>query len=996
MNKPLFFITGLALATFAFSRDFRPEAYLETIPAADSSVQECYVFRTTAGVRYTVESTNNLIDWTAQEEIYGLGNEYVVTMRQFTPPPPPPPGGPPILFSPPAKNVSIQMQRCATAEGGTLISWPSLDQSGPISVWIAGEMAPEWFQIPLYCERFDRFYFFIWNPSSTAAPPVISPTLGVNDSAMLAVLEASLPTMNEQVITSVARARNAPAPIPIPTDPNSLRFWRVWVNPNIDTDMDGTLDWAEFEIAARDAATPPPSFSRNAIQAANASGGGGGGSSASGNAFNADTNGDGIPDGEQLDTDRDGVFDAFDIAAEDNTAAFSLGLLPRYALFEIPRNALQISDLGTILYSDKTWKGGVTTNLPSGPAGSSLASGRGINDADVILGTEGRDVSNPANPQYLNGKICFWSSPTQPYQSVQVTEGGETVYAYREHDGFGNQGPGSILSSSGQFVAHGHVFDPEPDYVDAFNWAPTLWQIPSGSSGTNRQALVASTRPPLPFVPFNIISQMLPKGGSAIFATPPVDFTHSTNGETSKVYLEDKWHESPTFSQSIDISADGTAIGQSHGGLTAPVLLNGKWTSITRYAPGAPSEWADINTALIDTTPGGWVLASRGIESPPVQAVMLPLRMEGEFTDQYGTLVKKAAGVDDISIGSSDPGPAVSDRIWIMAPKDGPAKAVTLKAPLNPGTPLTLSATGVDFGGVAGSVTLTAPETLLSLTAGSATTGTDILLDLKFGTLASLSKPLGVKVMKNRIVDVTVHLVTSRIKDADPSKPDKLDPSNFQPTKLQLEKYLNDVYGPQVNARFEVKRNAPVELEWDKTTSADLGATDLAYQGVVVPGNKRLDFLGGAVSPEENTINGALHDNNADINVYILGGGALTGYVILPPKMLIAAFAYGLARRNQNMVFVDGDSHLWGLGRDNDAELMHTIAHEIGHCIIADGHPDEGGGAAQLSGLSLYSHKQRLMVSGSNVNHSKHGNLLVKGEWDAAEEWLKTRPNGDN
>ncbi len=46
----------LILSTSAFSQDFRPESHFETIPAADSSVQECYVFRTKAGLRYTVES----------------------------------------------------------------------------------------------------------------------------------------------------------------------------------------------------------------------------------------------------------------------------------------------------------------------------------------------------------------------------------------------------------------------------------------------------------------------------------------------------------------------------------------------------------------------------------------------------------------------------------------------------------------------------------------------------------------------------------------------------------------------------------------------------------------------------------------------------------------------------------------------------------------------------------------------------------------------------
>lgn len=37
---------------------------------------------------YTVETSDDLAKWTQHETIYGLGHEYVVTMRKFTPPPP--------------------------------------------------------------------------------------------------------------------------------------------------------------------------------------------------------------------------------------------------------------------------------------------------------------------------------------------------------------------------------------------------------------------------------------------------------------------------------------------------------------------------------------------------------------------------------------------------------------------------------------------------------------------------------------------------------------------------------------------------------------------------------------------------------------------------------------------------------------------------------------------------------------------------------------------
>ncbi len=660
---------------------------METLPAADSSVQECYVFRTTAGVRYTVESSNDLTHWTAEEEIYGLGNEYVVTMRQFTPPPPPPPGGPPITFPPPAKNVSIRMQRSSAAEGGTVVSWPSLDHGGPVVVRIAGEMVTEWFQIPLYFERFANHYFFVWHPNAAASPPAVNSILGANDTAMLAVLESSLPIMNEQVITSVAAVRNAPALTPVPVDPDSKRFWRIFVDSGIDTDSDGTPDWSEFEMAANAAAGHPV---RTIGTFPN-------GAAPTGNPFDSDSNGDGIPDSEQLDTDRDGKADAFDIATSDATASYDIRPLPRYALFEIPGNALQISDLGTVLYSDKTWKSGTITDLPGGPAGASPASGRGINDLDVIIGTEGRNPSDPANPQHINGKICFWPNPSLPYQYVHVPDKGEDVFAYRQHDGFGTQGPAPILSLSGQFIAHGHVLDPEPDYVDEFGGAPTLWQLPTASSGANRQAIPPPALPDLPFVPFNTITQLLPDGGTAIFATPLVDFTNSTDGQANKVYLEGKWQETPTFGMALDISSDGTAIGQAHGGINAPILLNGEWTDIKRYAPGAPSEWADINTDLLDTTPSGWVLGKRNNgTNAGANGVLLPLRVDGvNNTASPANLADPAGGVDRISMGARS-GTGHVPEIWIMAPVSG-SNPVRFRAPLNAVSTLKLQCNKVTF-----------------------------------------------------------------------------------------------------------------------------------------------------------------------------------------------------------------------------------------------------------------------------------------------------------
>jgi len=83
--------------------------------------------------------------------------------------------------------------------------------------------------------------------------------------------------------------------------------------------------------------------------------------------------------------------------------------------------------------------------------------------------------------------------------------------------------------------------------------------------------------------------------------------------------------------------------------------------------------------------------------------------------------------------------------------------------------------------------------------------------------------------------------------------------------------------------------------------------------------------------------------------------------------------------------------------RNDDPEL--TAAHEIGHLMVGAGHPGsysvehpEDGGLAALQNLEPEEHKKRLMY-GSNLSSRK---LLVKTEWDLAEDWLSTRSNGDN
>lgn len=186
-------------------------------------------------------------------------------------------------------------------------------------------MVSAWNQLPFFWDRYGAHYFFIWHPNTSIATPLENPPLGPLDTALLTQLEASLPTMNQQLTDSLARVRNAPTPAP--PDPGSRRFLRVKVDSGTDTDSDGSPDWAEFQIAARAAAALLVSGPAPAAPAT---------PPATGDPFNADTNNDGIPDGQQLDFDLDLTADAYDQDLADSTATYPFGPEPRYALFPSP------------------------------------------------------------------------------------------------------------------------------------------------------------------------------------------------------------------------------------------------------------------------------------------------------------------------------------------------------------------------------------------------------------------------------------------------------------------------------------------------------------------------------------------------------------------------------------------------------------------------------------------------------------------------------------
>jgi len=94
-----------------------PSQWLDTFTHEDSSRSQVLVFKSIAGVSYTVQSSHDLVEWTDVTSYYGLGQEISFPLIRITAPPnqaglPTPSPGPLLL----PKYVSM-IVRVATTGG---------------------------------------------------------------------------------------------------------------------------------------------------------------------------------------------------------------------------------------------------------------------------------------------------------------------------------------------------------------------------------------------------------------------------------------------------------------------------------------------------------------------------------------------------------------------------------------------------------------------------------------------------------------------------------------------------------------------------------------------------------------------------------------------------------------------------------------------------------------------------------------------------------------
>lgn len=942
---PVLFLSVLPLSATP-ENPLIPDTWFTDVTATDGSVQQCIIFTTIPGVEYTFYHSSTLEIWSEIGKTYGLGHQFSAAMRETAPAPPPanptnPPPAGPIL-----QPASITIKPSSGTAGGTVVSWPSLDHGNAVQFRIAGTMASAWSSVPIFAGSRGGHQFFISHTPGAMAPPAQNPILASKDAAMLADLEGGWSAFNTTLTTTQQIARNTPPPPPPARDARG--FWRIKADWTLDSDGDGSPDHLEFS---------------NAVAGPNG---------LAGNAFNADTDGNGIPDGKQLDGDNDGTPDAQDTAANDASATFQIGAVPRYAIFPITnaqpqapfQEPLQINDRGTVLYSSGTWAGGIWRGLVENAGNLRGATARAINDKNVILGG-GWLTLNPGGNEYLLTSACYWNT-LEGSPSPILTSGATPIYASASYDFlYGLLAPGPVISNDGKFF--------QPSY----QWNGTqyaylrqsLWSLPGAGGGLATESSASDelrffvsdnlkwghdkdfkgvvqaggTLPPLPFFPTNI-AQAPNQRLIAMSASP---------NSPAQVHYGGSWHKETIYSGAIDVAADGTAIGKNTDGRQAPLLINGKWTNLSRAAPGIPETWADGSASLIDTTPGGWALATD--TAPIASAAMLPLRLEGlpESVPSGVPTIADSTGVDDFSVGADLVDPSAQDRLWIMAPSIAGKTTVNVNAPLHPSAPVWMSATGVRFNGSA-LLQLNSASKSVEVTYALPTSGNEVLAEITAGGGQSISKPIGFKVMKQRTVRVTVYLVNKQT----PGNPNVSAP-DLVTTAQNLQNYLNSVFKPQINVEIVVKSTyQTISAPWD------------------LNGNGYLDCTGPETDPgpEQQMIMNLVEETNLapHISIFLMGGG-------IPILSKVAGYAH----LNSRTIWITADSFR-GLRLEDQPFI---IGHEIGHFFFGLGHPDEGGGPASLPGTK---HQRRLMVSGNGAAR-KPGILIVKGEWDAADIWLRNK-----
>ncbi len=929
----LFALAVLPLPAQVPSRPPLPEIRIEDVELHGGVTYRSLVFQAALGMEYVVQSSEDLVTWqNLPERHYGLNHEVVVPMIEKpepgNPPQGPPPGPPPA----PMKSATLILHRADG--GGVILSFRSLDGGQPLRHHLEElSMSAEWDSMPLYVNRFDNRMFCILHSGSEMEPDEENPPLGPEDEAMIEDFEEHFAAMDAEVVANVIRTRTLPDP---PAQaPGQKLFLRLAIL-EIDTDADGTPDWLEFAQAGNENPGEPPA-----------------------DPWNWDADGNGIPDGQERDSDNDGVPDALDAAPANKLIDWEKSEHLVFAWFPVandidgPVAPMQVNDQGVVLFSKAIWRNGDTLPLLPGTGGEGGVWGAmplGLGDNGAILG---RGMVGDDH------RLVTW--PANGGQPIALQAGGDDLEPARPPVGEPPINSGAIPPSD-MVVNKDGVFIGMKLHEDEFyRWkleagqaqvsgegqvpAGTAWVTDDGALwGMDGEARLKKNDEV--FERYYDRVTLLPHERPVVFAGYKQGDGPFANQEPivriPRVF-DESWQELHAFEDAVDFSTlAGFAINRKN-----QVWHNGKQWKIGDLSPDLPDEWRDgPDLRLTDTTRRGWTLLLRK-EGGPIRTMLgTPLRLSADVPGK---------GLDDHSIAASDDEVKYSvdlragnkDEYWIMVPAGG-STTVRVKSAANAVTPIRIDQTGPV---TTDPTELTSPNQFLVLSAQASVAEQEIALPLKIDSVSAASAPVRVKIMKPRVVNVSVWpLKRPNFTETNPPR----NPPPF-PSKQEIEEYLNGLYQPQLNVTFNVTiKNA-------STMALNPGNT---FYVTNPPNQTQRDLAAGKTE--------------GDIQIFIAGS-----YVALhrPNGQPVA----GMASIAENWAWL----HIGTLLSEEEETWLNTMAHEIGHIFFGAGHPNDEAipGPAFLPETDV---AIRLMRAGDmNPGPPKTARrLIVKTEWDRAERWL--------
>lgn len=948
-------ISVISAQTLANIEPYSAPAYwVENFTHEDQSISRVLVFQSFPGVAYTVETSHDLTQWTKGQTFYGLGQEIAVPMIQTAAPPvsstPPNPNGPAPTPSV-SKIVSLILR--PTASQGIVISWLSLDTQAPVEHHFSSlTMDQAWNENLYYMKQYGSHYFCISHPFSTAVAKT-NITHGPLDAALVTSFEANFSTMNAEVAASVERARLNPF-APAPSDPNSRKFFRIVANWGLDSDFDLSPDWLEFMglmgIDGMVGSTTAVDANGDPFQVVS-------------DPYGAATTPSGQAAGALIDTDGDGIADGEDMHPTSkfwNKKKISV----RFAVMEvdipeseeetIATQVLQTNGKGQVLFPKAVWQNGATQTLSVGSFTSAFA--LAMNDKGEILGSANDD----AVP--FDG-LCLWASRTAAPQWISTSgTGNNLIYATLSDSSFyGSFGGADLFTDTRRFCAAGKEIEPgaNPEDSPSVNWHPQAeWKTSASGQVTQTQTDLGSI-----FV----------HDAAYIWGYPDEDDDTTLNGKKLKnevirlVKLDesrllafsgrplmevhsmidnDKWAKEASLPSALDASATGIVAL-----FPSSTWLNNKQYALDQIAPEIGEVWKN-GTAWHDVSPKGHMLLLKTVSdqnsvtgtTPEKAALAFPFVVEDNTF---------ATGVDDQSVlatPSETNANGYQPKLWVMAPQGSwsdssgtynNSNAFTIKVPLDIAT---MNMTFEHATATASS--LTGNSTSLEIS-GTGSETKDGKITFAMSGRDALSYPIGVKSMKKRTVKVRVY----------PLKISPQSPNTLLPTKQELEEELNEIFGKQINAYFDVTTEGQQTLNFDLAPSGIVDQAMSNYQEATY-------LMGQCPKGDHDVVLYLLSDSLYEANQPGTVGGKYPGY---------------------DACFILAQNH--PTIPQGAAQVLRTIAHEIGHCLLDNGgigHPDELQGPAHLPGTDV---TKRLMCSGNN--RRADGTLLVKKEWDEAEKWLK-------